>query len=329
MAAAPGRRSESPPPAAPNDCGDRRREHIRFLQTGTAGKPRIPHALPIGNTFRPSFAAPKIQAAKRHSTNRSFAMNEMTKPAGAAIKGKEHWTEKGRGEAVPVGEMRRRPGEDPRHHPVRPWLLHGVAADLRPAAAGPSRFLGDGVVRGPGYDTWSVDMEGYGRSTKDRDNNAPIAYGADDCFAAAPYIQKLRGQAAVPGLRHLFRRPARGPVRAAAPGTGGKARARRHGLDRRGLADACPAAQEAAGVLRQQPRPIDKPFVYSIFNRDHPGTADDSVIEAFADAITALDNSCRPAPMSTCAPACRCAIRRRSRCRPSSCAANGTVSPRR
>jgi pimeloyl-ACP methyl ester carboxylesterase len=38
-------------------------------------------------------------------------------------------------------------------------------------------------------------------------------------------------------------------------------------------------------------RPIDKPFVYSIFNRDHPGTAEDSVIEAFADAILALDDS--------------------------------------
>jgi pimeloyl-ACP methyl ester carboxylesterase len=29
----------------------------------------------------------------------------------------------------------------------------------------------------------------------------------------------------------------------------------------------------------------------SIFTRDHPGTADDKVIEAFADAITALDDS--------------------------------------
>ena len=44
-----------------------------------------------------------------------------------------------------------------------------------------------------GFDCWLVDMEGYGRSTKDRDNNAPIAYGAEDCFAAATYIQKLRG----------------------------------------------------------------------------------------------------------------------------------------
>src|SRR5262249_7213349 len=44
-----------------------------------------------------------------------------------------------------------------------------------------------------GFDTWCVDMEGYGKSTKTRDNNAPIQYGADDSFAAATYIQKLRG----------------------------------------------------------------------------------------------------------------------------------------
>src|SRR6476659_9346914 len=35
---------------------------------------------------------------------------------------------------------------------------------------------------------------------------------------------------------------------------------------------------------------------YSIFNRDHPGTAEDRVIGAFADAILKLDN-CRPALM--------------------------------
>src|SRR5215468_2567839 len=45
-----------------------------------------------------------------------------------------------------------------------------------------------------GFDCWCVDMEGYGRSTKDRDNNAPIAQGADDCLAAATYIQRLRGK---------------------------------------------------------------------------------------------------------------------------------------
>jgi pimeloyl-ACP methyl ester carboxylesterase len=38
-------------------------------------------------------------------------------------------------------------------------------------------------------------------------------------------------------------------------------------------------------------RPIDRAFVQSIFNRDHPGTAEDEVVEAFADAILALDPS--------------------------------------
>ncbi|MGB9328706.1 MAG: alpha/beta hydrolase, partial [Pseudolabrys sp.] len=38
-------------------------------------------------------------------------------------------------------------------------------------------------------------------------------------------------------------------------------------------------------------RPIDRKFVRSIFERDHPGTADEAVIEAFADAILALDDS--------------------------------------
>ena len=38
-------------------------------------------------------------------------------------------------------------------------------------------------------------------------------------------------------------------------------------------------------------RPIDKAFIHSIFDRDHPDTAERKVIEAFADAVTALDDS--------------------------------------
>jgi non-heme chloroperoxidase len=38
-------------------------------------------------------------------------------------------------------------------------------------------------------------------------------------------------------------------------------------------------------------RPIDRAFVHSIFQRDHPGTADEATIEAFADAILTLDDS--------------------------------------
>ena len=38
-------------------------------------------------------------------------------------------------------------------------------------------------------------------------------------------------------------------------------------------------------------RPINEAFVKSIFTRDHPGTADEATIQAFAAAILALDDS--------------------------------------
>ncbi len=43
-----------------------------------------------------------------------------------------------------------------------------------------------------GFDTWCVDMEGYGRSDKKRDINFDIANGADDLAAASDYILTRR-----------------------------------------------------------------------------------------------------------------------------------------
>ena len=43
--------------------------------------------------------------------------------------------------------------------------------------------------------------------------------------------------------------------------------------------------------LQKNRRPIDRAFVRGIFSRDHPGTADEATVEAFADAILALDDS--------------------------------------
>ena len=43
--------------------------------------------------------------------------------------------------------------------------------------------------------------------------------------------------------------------------------------------------------LANNRRPVNPAFVRTIFTRDHPGTADQDVVEAFAEAICALDDS--------------------------------------
>jgi pimeloyl-ACP methyl ester carboxylesterase len=219
-------------------------------------------------------------------------MNDMTKLSAAAIKGEEHWTTKDGG--------------------VKLFLFEKCARD-RAATAGTILFVHGSSMAGQptfdlhvpgrpessvmdwfaqrGFDCWCVDMEGYGRSTKDRDNNARIAQGADDCLAAATYIQKLRGKR--PFLVYGI---SSGALRAAMF-------AERHpDLVARLALDAMVWTGEGSPTLAERRkklpefkaknrRPIDKAFMHSIFDRDHPGTAENEVIDAFADAVTALDNS--------------------------------------
>ena len=142
-----------------------------------------------------------------------------------------------------------------------------------------------------GYDTWCVDMEGYGRSDKDRDITCDIADGADDLAAASAYIERTRdaGPLLVYGISS-------GALRGALFAERHPERVKRLALDAFvWTGEGSPTLEDRRKRLPQflaaKRRPIDKAFVQSIFTRDHPGTAEDSVVEAFADAITALDDS--------------------------------------
>src|ERR1019366_2800142 len=217
-------------------------------------------------------------------------MNEMTKPA--AIKGEEHWTVKDGGVKLFLFE---KCVGDPAKSVGTILFVHGSSMASQPTfdlqvPGRPDSSAMDHFAR-RGYDCWSVDMEGYGRSTKDRDNNAPISQGADDCFAAAQYIQKLRGKRPL-----LVYGISSGALRAALF-------AERHpDLVRRLALDAMVWTGEGSPTLAERRkklpefqsknrRPIDRAFVHSIFTRDHAGTADEAVVEAFADAILAVDDS--------------------------------------
>jgi pimeloyl-ACP methyl ester carboxylesterase len=217
-------------------------------------------------------------------------MNDVA--AAPALKGTEHWTDKG---DVKLFLWNKCAG-DPAKTRGTILFVHGSSMASQPTfdLQLPSRPGSSAMewFAGHGYDTWSVDMEGYGRSTKDRDNNAPISCGADDCFAAASYIQKLRG-----GKRpFLVYGISSGALRAALFAQRHPELVARLALDAhvwtgKGSPTLAERAKRLPEFSAKNRRPIDKPFVYSIFNRDHPGTADDDVIEAFADQILALDDS--------------------------------------
>jgi pimeloyl-ACP methyl ester carboxylesterase len=144
---------------------------------------------------------------------------------------------------------------------------------------------------GLGYDTWCVDMEGYGRSDKARDINCDVATGADDLLAASEYIGRLRGI----GRHHLYGISS-GALRAALFAERHPDRVARLALDAfvwtgRGSPTLAARRTRLAEYRSRNRRPIDRAFVRSIFTRDHPGSADPAVVEAFADAILALDDS--------------------------------------
>jgi pimeloyl-ACP methyl ester carboxylesterase len=207
------------------------------------------------------------------------------------LPGTEHWTHKGDVELF----MWNKCADDPARTKGTILFVHGSSMPSQPTfdldvPGRPDSSVMEYFAR-QGYDCWCVDMEGYGHSTKDRDNNAPISFGADDCYAAASYIQKLRG--ARPLLVYGI---SSGALRAALF-------AERHPemVDRLAL-DAMVWTGEGSPTLAERRkklpefsaknrRPIDRAFMHSIFDRDHPGAAEERVVDVFADEVLKLDNS--------------------------------------
>jgi pimeloyl-ACP methyl ester carboxylesterase len=205
--------------------------------------------------------------------------------------GTEHWTSKGDAKLFLWNKV----AGDPAKTKGTILFVHGSSMASQPTfdldVPGRPDSSAMEYFAKQGYDCWCVDMEGYGRSTKDRDNNAPISFGADDCYAAAQYIQKLHGPRPL-----LVYGISSGALRA------GLFAERHPGMVDRLALDATVWTGEGSPTLAERRkklpefqsknrRPIDRAFVHSIFNRDHPGTADERVIDAFADAITKLDDS--------------------------------------
>ncbi|HLX26997.1 MAG TPA: alpha/beta fold hydrolase [Casimicrobiaceae bacterium] len=142
-----------------------------------------------------------------------------------------------------------------------------------------------------GFACWSVDMEGYGRSDRHRDIPCDIANGADDLAAATDYMRRERGieQVMAYGISS-------GALRAALFAQRDPQRVARLALDAfvwtgEGAPTLAERRRKLPEFTARNRRPIDRAFVQSIFARDHPGCAEARVVDAFADAILALDDS--------------------------------------
>ena len=142
-----------------------------------------------------------------------------------------------------------------------------------------------------GFDTWCMDNEGYGRSDKKRPINNDISNGADDLAVGSQYIIEKTGAKKM----HVYGISS-GALKAALFAQRHPQRVGRLALDAFvWTGEGSPTLEERKKKLPQfinvHRRPIDRKFVHSIFERDHPGTADEPTVEAFADAILALDDS--------------------------------------
>jgi pimeloyl-ACP methyl ester carboxylesterase len=213
-------------------------------------------------------------------------MNEQ-----ARLTGTEHWTHKGDVRLFLWNKC----AVDPGQSAGTILFVHGSSMASQPTfdlhvPGRPDSSAMEWFAR-HGYDCWSVDMEGYGRSTKTRDNNAPISHGADDCHAAATCIEKLRGRRPL-----LVYGISSGALRAALFAQRHPEYVARLALDAmvwtgQGSPTLAERRKKLPEFSSKNRRPIDRAFVHSIFNRDHPGTAEERVIEAFADEILKLDDS--------------------------------------
>ncbi len=205
------------------------------------------------------------------------------------ISGREHWARKG---SVRLFLWEKAAGPDALGTLL---FVHGSSMASQPtfdlSVPGRSDASAMDHFARLGYDTWCVDLEGYGRSDKHRDVNADIATGADDLEAVTEHIMRVGGVDAF-----LLYGVSSGALRAALFAQRRPERVKRLALDAfvwtgRGSPTLAERASRLAEYRSRTRRPIDRAFVRSIFTRDHPGTADDEVVEAFADAILALDES--------------------------------------
>jgi len=224
-----------------------------------------------------------------------FAAGAITQsaPRGAAAKAQpgalwtaEYWAHKGE---VKLYMFRKRNGAPEKSEPPRPvvFLVHGSSVSSRPTfdltVPGKGEYSLMNELARRGFDVWTMDHEGYGRSSR-TERNSDIRSGAEDLRAGSEVVARETGRHKI----HYVGESS-GALRAAAFAT-----ASPDVVDRLVLmaftytGAGSPTLQKRAEQIEffrtHNRRKRDREMIRSIFTRDHPGTSDPRVAEALADA---------------------------------------------
>ena len=151
-----------------------------------------------------------------------------------------------------------------------------------------------------GFDVWTMDHVGYGRSDRTA-SNSPVMEAVEDLAAGMAVVTRETGQQQV-----AFYGSSSGALRATVFAEAYPQQVARLVLD------AFVYTGEGAPTLVQRRkkmdlwtasnmRAVDRAFFHSIFNRDKPGTSEEGVADALADAELAL---CDAVPTGTYADMC-------------------------
>ena len=141
-----------------------------------------------------------------------------------------------------------------------------------------------------GFDVWTLDHEGYGRSDR-TESNSPILEAIHDLSVGMEVVEAETGETAA-----AFYGSSSGALRAEVFAEAEPSRVNKLILDAFVYTgDGAPTLIERAKKLDQWTsshiRGVDRAFFHSIFNRDKPGTSEEAVPDALADFELALGNT--------------------------------------
>jgi pimeloyl-ACP methyl ester carboxylesterase len=209
-------------------------------------------------------------------------LNSSSNAGGTEVRAQEYWVKK---DGVNLYLYRKRPAGSG-SLPLL-FLVHGssfsgrTGYDLQvPGRAGYSMM---DVFAGYGFDVWTMDHEGYGRSGSSG-NNSDIASGVADLAAAFEVIESESGDTAC-----AFYGQSSGAIRAAAFAAANPKKATKLALAAfvwtgAGSPTLAKRKERLAEWRHSNTRPVDKAFFHAMFTRDGSGYHDPAVPEAIATA---------------------------------------------